>query len=462
VKRGSIGWWGAVVFAAALGTGGPAKAHETVHQVGRLVLPNGMVVILAPERGGSVIGLHLTYRVGSRDDPESRPGLAAFTQRLMMRATAHVADGEYDRYLDAAGAVGRRWNVDADITTVQMTVPADQIALPLWLWSDQLGFFDERVDQALVDRELTAARNHHTERVENVPAGAALQIVEAALYPAGHPYRAGLVRGAAGLAGLTAAEVRAFAAAHFTPERATLSVCGDFDVTRTSALIARYFGTLPAARAAPRRVAARPILTGQIRLRVAANVPAPRVIMVWPTPEMWGPGDEALDLAAQLLTGRRAGFLRVELVNKLHLATSVYAHQHSRRLGSEFVIDVTAARGHTTAELVTAIDGVLVQLRKEPLSKYWISAAISGHLIDQIFALESHQVRAARYALCDEAGILDDCVRIWVSHYYRLDVPQVVAAMADHLPLDRRMIAEVEPDASAPIAGELRATETRR
>jgi zinc protease len=461
VQGRSIGWRGAVIFAAALGAAEPANARQPVHELGRLVLPNGMIVILAPERGGSLVGLNLTYRVGSRDDPENRPGLAAFTERLMMRATAHVADGEYDHDLDAAGAIGRRWTVESDRTVLQMTVPAEQMALPLWLWSDQLGFFDQRVDQALVDRELTAAQNYYTERIENVPAGAVLQIVEAALYPAGHPYRPGPVRGASGLAGLTVAEVRAFAAAHFTPERATLSVCGGFDVTRTSALIARYFGTLPAATAAPRRTAARPVLTGQTRLRVAANVPAPRVIMVWPTPEMLGPGDEALDLAAQLLAGPRAGFLRVELVNKLHLATSVSARQHSRRLGSEFVIEATAARGHTTAELVTAIDEVLVRLRKEPLSSYWISASISGYLIDKIFALESHQVRAGRYDLCDEAGILDDCFRVWVSRYYRLDVPQVVAAMADHLPLDRRMIAEVDPDASAPIAGKLRAAETR-
>jgi zinc protease len=439
--------------------GGVANARQPVHEVGRSVLPNGMTVILAPERGGSVVGLDLNYGVGSRDDPESRPGLAAFTERLMMRATAHVADGEYERDLDTAGAVGRSWTVGADRTVLRMTVPAEQVALPLWLWSDQLGFFAERVDQALVDRELTAAKNYYTERVENVPAGGVLRIVEAALYPAGHPYRPGPVRGASGLAGLTVAEVRAFAAAHFTPDRATLSVCGDFDVARTSALIVRYFGTLPAATAAPRRTAARPVLTSQTRLRVAANVPAPRVIMVWPTPEMLGPGDEALDVAAQLLAGPRAGFLRTKLINELHLATSVSARQFSRRLGSEFVIEVTAARGHTTAELVRAIDEVLVRLRKDPISNHWILASVSGYLIDKVFALESHQVRAGRYALCDEEGILDGCFRVWVSRYYRLDVPQVVAAMADHLPLDRRVVAEVEPDASAPIAGELRATQ---
>jgi zinc protease len=448
-------------LALALSASVPGTARATQARLGpsatRVVLPNGLTVLLAPDSEVPVVGLELCYRVGSRDDPEGRPGLAALVHRLMVRATTHVGEGEYDRRLDAAGVANSRWTTELDRTYFRLTVPADELALPLWLWSDQMGFLVGGLDQRLIDQQIATLQNEYVQRIENAPGGRVAGMTTAALYPPEHPYHRGAWRAAESLRGITVADLRAFVESHYTPDRATLVLTGDFDTRHALALVEKYFGTLRNGPPAPRRTGSRPILPGEVRLHVAARVELPSVTIAWSTPGIWQPGDPELDLIAQLLAGPRAGFLRFKLVDQLKIATAVSANQYSRDLGSEFVIHATAARGHTPAELIAAIDDVVLGLSARPANAYYLNASVTGYLVDKLFAVEDHAARASLYARCEERGILGHCLEAWLQRYTSLTTGQLSTTIGRELPPDRRVIVEVVPTADAPIAGELRA-----
>ena len=135
------------------------------------------------------------YQVGWRDEPDVRSGLASLVPRLMVRATTHLAEGQYDRALDAAGATGSIWRVEPDRTCFKTTVPAAEVALPLWLWSDQMGFLSGRLDQRLIDQQIVTVKNEQVQRIENTPLGHLADIQNARIYPPGHPYRAAALPG---------------------------------------------------------------------------------------------------------------------------------------------------------------------------------------------------------------------------------------------------------------------------
>jgi zinc protease len=452
-----VGVWG-VAVAAAIGAALPGArgAHAAEAPVERVVLRNGLTVLLAVDHKAPVIAMSLTYRVGTHDDPEGRPGMSALAPRLMVRATAHVAEGEYDRRLEAAGGYDSAWNAAYDTTTLRVTLPSDQIALPLWLWSDQMGFAAPRIDDRLIAQQLAVVQNERTEKVDNVPGGRVPLMVMEALYPPDHPYHAGVVRSPDGLRGVTVQEVRAFLASRYTPDRAILVLAGDFDPWRAMGLVERYFGSLPAGRAVPRPAVPRPALAGEIRLQVAARVEVPAVTMAWPTAPLHQPGDAELDLVAELLTGSRAGWLRWTLINQLKIASFVNAHQMSHRLGSEFVITAKATPGHTAHELTEAIDEVLSHLQIAPPDAFSMRGAVAGFVLNWVFGLDQSGTRAGRYAECELYAVIDGCIETSISRYTSIAGRQLSEVAATALPLKRRVVIETTPSASAPPAGELR------
>jgi predicted Zn-dependent peptidase len=424
--------------------------------VQRLVLPNGLTVLLARDRTAPLIGMELRYRVGTRDDPASRPSLAALAQSLMLRATTHLRDGDYDRKLDAAGGFDSAWTTNLDDSIFSVTVPSEEMALPLWLWSEQMGFFAARLDERLIAQQLQWLRNQRVQRYENQPAGRVPDLLMAELFPAGHPYHGGTVRAPGGLEGLTVAELRAFVASHYTPDHALLTLVGDFEPQRARSLIEKYFGSLRPARTPPPRYGTPAGPSGQVRLNVAARVEAPSVAVAWRTPPLFAPGDAELDLIAELMEGDRAGWLRWRLVDEWKIASSVTAHQYSRALGSLFVIDAVASRGHTPAELVTGIDRVLREVQSGPVDRHSMSGALAGHVFDRLFALERRLARADLYAECEQQDVLGHCLESWASRYLTIDAASLSRVATRELPLDRRVVVEVTPTPDAPIAGEVR------
>jgi predicted Zn-dependent peptidase len=465
-------WW-ALALAFAVAVVAPharAQSRSEETPVPRVVLPNGLVVLLSEDHKAPVVGLELRYAVGSRDDPPNRPGLAALTQRLMVQATKHVGPGEYERALDGAAAWDSAFSTSLDRSTFRITLPSDRFALPLWLWSDQMGFFVERLDEKLLAEQIAVVLNEHAQKIDGAPAGRLHDFVDAALYPPGHPYHGGWLRGSSELGAVTVAEVRAFFEAHYRPDQAILAITGDFESVRALSTVHRYFAAIGTSGAPAKARGARPRLEKETRLYVAAHVELPMVMVAWPTAPFYAPGDAELDLVAQVLSGHRAGWLRWKLVDELKIASNVNAHQSSRELGSEFMIEATAARGHTPDEMLDAMDRVIAKLQGKPPEPYSMHGAVAGYLVERTFAIEQSGSRADRLAECEQYGVgllasgagpsnaaaQAPCIETWLSRYASIEPSALTAAAQRELPLAQRVVAEVFPAEEAPIGGELR------
>jgi predicted Zn-dependent peptidase len=454
--------WGAASIVTAMlwsVIGGPQdRVSRSTSELAaqRVVLPNGLTVVLAESHQSPLVGMRLVYRVGARDDPPGRRGLARLVPWLMVRATKHVAEGQYDRLLDAAGAYGAGWYGTFDRTYVHVTVPSDELALPLWLWSDQMGFLSPRLDDHAIAQQLPVLQSEWGQKVEHLLDGKVMTMIQDELYPPGHPYHGGELPNPDDLRGLSADEVRAFIDAHYTPDRAVLVLTGDFDTAQAMELVVKYFGPIPAARAAAPPPAPDSPLVGETRLQIAADVESAVVTMAWRTAVAHAPDDVALDLIANLLTGSRAGWLRWRLVDELRIASSVTAEQRSRDLESIFVIRAVANPGHTTAELVDAIDQTLRKLETAPPDAHSLRGAVGDALMRLGLSYEAFGGRATAYAVCAELAVRDECITSYLSQYAVSDPARLTAVAVRQLPLRRRIVAEVTPTPGAPAAGTLR------
>ena len=187
-----------------------------------------------------------------------------------------------------------------------------------------------------------------------------------ALFPEGHPYRVTTIGKHEDIENAKLEDVQAFFKKWYVPNGASLAIVGDFDPAEAKALVQKYFGDIPRG-ADPTPITSAPAtLPASKVLHYESRVPHHQVSLAWLSPPLFAEGDATLDFVASMLTEGADSRLYQELVQKQQIAKDVVAYQGSARLASQFIIQATAAPGHSTDELVAASDAELAKLAAAP------------------------------------------------------------------------------------------------
>lgn len=347
--------------AAAVVTSGDriAVRHETLR------LANGFEVILVEDHRLPLVAFNLWVHAGPRNEAKGQTGFAHLFEHLMFAGSKHIARGQADKIIDAAGGTDSNGSTNFDRTNYYFTLPSNQLELGLWIKSDMLGYMIDQVDAVALANQQDVVRNERRQTTENRPYGIVEEAMYQALFPQDHPYRAVVIGSHADIQSIKLADVKAFAKTYYRPNNATLVLAGDFVPADAKRLIQKYFGSLKAGQPVPPVVAAQPRIGAERRLVVTDQVELPRLTLAWHTPAQYRPGDAELDVVANLLGGGKSSRLYKRLVYELQIAQSVTAVQDSMSLGSVFSIEVVARPGQSLDDVERAVDQELTQLARE-------------------------------------------------------------------------------------------------
>jgi zinc protease len=417
-------------------------------------LDNGMTVIVEEDHRLPLVAARIVYDTGDGAAAPGSEGVASLTSALMADGTEHVPRDEYQRLIAQAGGINSSdWTSTTSIA-LWVTVPSNRVSLPLWLWSDQMGFFDKSLDDARVETHKKMLHQRRRTALEGAPLVRLDQFAAEEVFPAGHPSHGGWFA-PEDADRLDRAAVVAFHDRWITPRHATLVLVGDVTAADGFALAQRYFGTIPAG-ASDERITVPPDkpLDGETTFEVAADVPHARVSIRWRTPKLLTLPDAHLDVVARLLAGGRTAWLYWKLVDELKVATNVTARQRSGGFGSQFDIEVEAAGSKTAAELLTAFDAAMDAARARPVQQQEIEGAVYETLIDRVLGLERAPTRAAEHAKFATLVGTPDYFRHDFARYERIAPSTVRQTFETWLPRDRRVVMLVTPTPHAAAGGE--------
>ncbi len=419
-------------------------------------LPNGLDVILHVEHRVPIVHVEVWYKVGSKDEVAGKTGFAHLFEHMMFQGTKHIPEDAYFKYLSQAGASARNGSTSMDRTNYFETLPASQLELGLWLESSRMGFLLDRGFKESFANQRDVVKNERRQRVENVPLGAVSHLELETLFPVGHPYRHEVIGSMEDLDAATEADLKDFYNRYYAPDNAVLIIAGDIDTAITKGLIEKYFG--PIAAGPPiKRVPVPPIPppAAERRLAMEANINLPHGQMVWNTVPVFAPGDAELDLIANILGEGHGARLYQRLVHDLKIAQSVSVHHGSRMYEGAFVIDYSAMRGHSLAEIEKVIDEELDKLRTQPPTPDEIERARNQIKTDLLKSMEPLSGLATRLLYYDVFAGDPGYLRRDLERYDTATPGTLGTWVRKILGKDARVVVTVAPNPKAPVMGRL-------
>jgi len=441
----------ALVAAAALAAApSPAAAQLRVpHE--RFTLANGLTVIVHEDRSVPVVTVNTLYRVGSANERPGRTGFAHLFEHIMFMGSQHVANGDFDRFLEAAGADNNAWTSE-DYTNYFENGPVSALELMLYLDADRLGFLLPEMTAEKVDIQRGVVQNERRQRVDNQPYGLADENILSHLYPAAHPYNWPVIGSLADLQAASVDDVRDFFRMYYTPNNAILVVAGAVGTAQARTLVERWFGDVPRGPdpAGPQVPAVR--LERDAYQTLEDRVQLPRVYNAWHTVRAYADDDAALAVLADVLSGGRYSRFDRRMVYELQNTAEVTAYQESGRWDGKFMVFATARPGHDLNELQRILDEEIRRVAEQGPTEREVQRAINGFEAGFLGNMERVGGKAARLAQYQDAFGEPDGFERDLARYRRVTPADVQRVARQYLVDAHRVVLSVVPQGQPTLA----------
>src|SRR5512134_1088195 len=202
----------------------------------RIVLENGMVLLLSEKHDIPMITVNMAITAGSTAEPAQKPGLASLTASLLTQGTAKRSAQQISREIDFVGGSLSTSGGD-DYASASLRVLKKDVRTGFDLLADVL--MNPAFDQKEIDRKVKETLAEIRRRQEEPGVVAENAFDKAVFGDAAYGRKDDDV--AAYLPKLTRQDVLDFYAARYSPNHSIISVVGDITEKEAVALLREYF-----------------------------------------------------------------------------------------------------------------------------------------------------------------------------------------------------------------------------
>ena len=342
----------------------------------RVVLDNGLTVIIHEDHKAPIVAVSVWYKVGSKDEPEGKTGFAHLFEHLMFNGSENHK-GEFFAPFDQVGATSMNGTTWFDRTNYFENVPTPALDMALWMESDRMGHLLGAIDQKTLDEQRGVVQNEKRQG-DNQPYGKTEYRILEGLYPVGHPYRHSTIGSMEDLNAASLDDVKTWFKSYYGAANTVLVLAGDLTTEQGKTLAQKYFGDIASGPEVKRMTSWVPSRINDTIETMYDTVPQARIYKTWAVPGRTTQDGNLLNLAADILGGGKNSRLYQALVYKTGLASQVNVSIEEHQLSSQLTIQVTLKSAKDSLKVDQIIDEELTKFLAKNTSNDELTRAVTG------------------------------------------------------------------------------------
>ncbi|MFN5577713.1 MAG: M16 family metallopeptidase [Bacteroidota bacterium] len=263
----------------------------------KMVLQNGLTVLMHEDKNTPIASISVLYKVGSRDEHPEKTGFAHLFEHLMFGGSINIPD--YDGVMQRAGGENNAYT-NHDYTHFFTTLPAVNIETALWLESDRM--LELMLQKEVLDVQKKVVVEEFYETCLNLPYGDVWHELSALNYEK-HPYKwptIGIHPSHIEKANLT--DVKKFYNKYYHPGNAILVIAGPIPIKRMKELAMKWFSDIPSGKTIKNNYSSEPPKKEARHKHSEAEVPVDAIYMTFPCPARADKAFYAVDLLSDIFS----------------------------------------------------------------------------------------------------------------------------------------------------------------
>ena len=368
---------------------------QTPPKVEQFTLPNGLTLIVKPDRRAPTAVHMLWLRVGSMDEVDGTSGVAHVLEHMLFKGTPDLKPGEFSRRVAALGGRENAFTGN-DYTGYYQQIPANRLEDVMKLEADR--FANNQWPDEEFAKELEVVKEERRLRTEDSPRSLLHEALNATVFVAS-PYRRPIVGWMSDLDAMTAADARDFYRRWYVPANAVVVVAGDVDVPQVRRLVEKYYGSLPARAVPLRKPREEPVQAGIRRLDFKAPTEQAYVALAFKVPDLRSlAGTQAGDADALALTvlaavldgysGARLDRALTQGDNRVADSVGAYNGLWGRR-PQLFMLEGVPAQGKTVQQVEAALREQVARVASEGVTEAELNRVKTQWVAGEVYKLDS-------------------------------------------------------------------------
>jgi zinc protease len=413
--------------------------------VERVVLPNGLTLILKPDRSAALASVQVWVKTGSvHEGRQLGAGLSHYLEHMLFKGTTRRAGREISATVQAHGGYINAYTT-FDRTVYYIDLPSEHTAVAIDLLADAVLRSTLPADEALKEkdvilREIAMTKDEPDSRLWDALFSTAFRE---------HPYRQPIIGHREVFSAVTHDDLAAYYQARYVPNNLVVVIVGDIDPAETRTIVEQHFGIVPRVRLAPVLVPEEPAQLATRAEHRFEEVEATRAALAWKIPGLTHPDAPLLDVLSMVLGSGDSSLLWQDVREKAGLVHTIDASSWNPGSSGLFCITFTSDAEKREAA-AAAIHRTLARCATKGFTAAQLKKALRQLVVSEINSRKTMSGQASRLGAAEVVVGDLDYSRSYFEHVRRVTPAELRRVLKTYLISERLTSVSLNPKAAAP------------
>jgi len=416
--------------------------------VERTVLPNGLTLLVKPDRSASLVSVQVWVRTGSiHEGSQLGAGLSHYLEHMLFKGTSRRSVRDIASTVQANGGYINAYTT-FDRTVYYIDLPSEQLEVAVDILADAVLNSTIPEDEALREKDVILREIAMT---KDDPDSRLWEAVFATAFRE-HPYRQPIIGHKDVFAAADRTALMAYYRERYVPNNMVVVIAGDVGATEARLAVEQHFGKAPRSRLAPVLVPPEPLQLGPRRLHRFEKVEVVRCALAWAIPGLTDPSAPVLDMLAMVLGSGESSVLWQEIREKRKLVHSIDASSWNPGSSGLFCVTFTCDAGKREKAEEAILDVLKKHSFAGAFSAAQIRKAFRQSVVSEINTCKTMSGQASRLGIAEVVVGDLDFSRTYFDRLGRVGPRDLVKALKYYLVQSRLSAVSLEPEAAQPAA----------